>query len=89
MKVPGKAKDPAQRFFELRVYESLSEMKGVLKVQMFNVAESAIFDKVGVNGVFYGQALVGSNLPQLSYMLVYEDEEDRKGAWKRSPTRPR
>ena len=83
LKLPAAAKEPSKRFFELRIYESLSEMKGMLKVQMFNEGELAIFDKVGLKGVFYGQALVGDNLPQLTYMLVYEDEADHKAAWKR------
>ena len=83
LKAPTPAKDPAKRFFELRTYESLSEMKGVLKVQMFNRAELAIFEKVGLRGVFFGEALTAANLPQLTYMLEYEDEYDHKAAWKR------
>lgn len=88
LKVPARAGDPSGRFFELRTYESLSEVKGVLKVQMFNDAELAIFDKVGLKGVFYGQALVAANLPQLTYMLVYEDDADHKAAWQRFLAHP-
>ena len=80
---PKAAKDPGKRFFELRIYESLNEMKGLLKVQMFNQGELEIFEKVGLRAVFFGQALISSDLPQLTYMLEYEDEADHKAAWKR------
>ncbi|MEZ5328355.1 MAG: NIPSNAP family protein [Verrucomicrobiales bacterium] len=82
LKLPSAAGDTPNRYFELRKYESLSEMKGILKVQMFNKAELAIFAKVGLDGVFFGQALVGADLPQLTYMLVYDDEAAKEAAWK-------
>lgn len=82
LKLPDASGETPERFFELRKYESLGEMKGILKVQMFNKAELAIFEKVGLDGVFYGQALIGADLPQLTYMLVYDDEAAHKKAWK-------
>jgi hypothetical protein len=81
LKMPGEPADPDHRFFELRTYESPDELKGVLKVEMFDSAEIDIFDKVGLHPVFFGQALVAANLPQLTYMLVYENEADHKTAW--------
>ena len=80
--LPSADRATPNRYFELRKYESLSEMKGILKVQMFNKAELAIFEKVGLDGVFFGQALVGADLPQLTYMLVYDDEAAKEAAWK-------
>lgn len=80
--VPGKA-NGKQRIFELRTYESHSELKGKLKVAMFNEGEIGLFNKVGLNGVFFGEALVGKNLPCLTYLLVHEDEQAMKAAWKR------
>lgn len=77
-----------ERIFELRVYESHNELKGHLKVEMFNEAELDIFDKVGLQGVFYGQSLVGSNLPNLTYMLAYKDMDARKAAWGRFSKHP-
>jgi hypothetical protein len=71
------------RIFELRIYESHNEVKAFLKVEMFNLAELDVFAKVGLDGVFYGQALVASNLPQLTYMLGYKDMEERKATWSR------
>ena len=71
-----------ERIFELRVYESHSEWKAQLKIEMFNAAELAIFEKVGLNHVFFGEALVGPNLPNLTYMLGYRDMPEHDQAWK-------
>ena len=82
LKLPAKPKDKAGRHFEIRTYESHSIVKGMLKVEMFNKGEIELFAKVGLNAVFYGEAKVAKNLPQLTYMLVYDSEEARKKAWK-------
>jgi hypothetical protein len=79
--VPGQAN--GKRIFELRTYESYSELKGKLKVQMFNEGEIELFKKVGLNAVFFGESLVAKNLPCLTYMLVHQDDEAMKAAWSR------
>ena len=76
------------RFFELRIYESPSEGKGFLKVEMFNKSELDIFKKSGLESVFFGKAIAAANLPQLSYMLVYENQEAKDAAWKTFKTSP-
>ena len=78
-----KAPEQKDRIFELRDYESYSEVTGELKVEMFNVAEIEIFEDVGLNAVFYGQTLIGPNQPNLVYMLVHDDMEAHGAAWKR------
>ena len=78
IKVPRRG----QRLFELRTYESHNELKAALKIEMFNTAELDIFRKVHLEGVFFGQALVGPDLPQLTYMLVFKDQADREARWK-------
>jgi hypothetical protein len=70
-----------ERFFELRNYESHSEYKAFMKVKMFDEAELDIFADVGLRGVFFGSALSGDNLPNLTYMLVYDNEAEKKKAW--------
>jgi len=81
LKVPGSGEGKSRRF-ELRTYKSENEVQGLLKVKMFNDAEIALFDKVGFQRVFFGEAVVASNLPQLTYMLVHDDEEAQKKTWK-------
>jgi hypothetical protein len=72
------------RVFQLRIYESPSIKTGQKKIEMFNDAgEIAIFRRVGLNPVFFGEALIGSKMPNLTYMLGFESNDDLKAAWKR------
>ena len=71
------------RIFELRTYESHSELKGKLKVAMFNEGELDVFRQVGMRPVFFGEAIAGPNLPSLTYMLVYKDREEEAQIWTR------
>ncbi len=72
------------RVFQLRIYESPSVKTGQKKIEMFNDAgEIAIFRRVGLNPVFFGEALVGSKMPNLTYMLGFESDDERAAAWKR------
>lgn len=78
--VPGDGK-AQNRLFELRTYESYSEYTALIKVNMFNDGEIELFEKVGLPAVFYGSAIAGGNLPQLTYMLVHDDEQAQKAGW--------
>jgi len=76
--------DPAKpRLFNLRVYESHNERAARKKIEMFNQGELAIFRRVGLTPVFFGEAVVGAALPNLTYLLVFPDEAGREAAWKR------
>lgn len=69
--------------FELRRYESASEGAGAKKIEMFNTAgEIDIFKRVGLSPVFFGEALIGANRPNLTYMLHFESMEDHNQKWK-------
>ncbi len=77
--------DPAKKepwIFELRTYESHSEAKGDNKVKMFNSGEIPLMRKVHLGPVFFGQAILGSNLPNLAYMVSGPDREQHKQHWK-------
>ncbi len=70
------------RIFQLRIYESPSVKTGQKKIEMFNDAgEIAIFRRVGLHPVFFGEAIVGPKLPNLTYMLVFESEDERAANW--------
>ena len=69
------------RIFELRTYESHSEKASKKKIEMFNRAEITIFRRAGLTPVFFGETLVGANMPNLTYMLVYEDMAARDKQW--------
>jgi hypothetical protein len=70
------------RIFELRIYESPSEITGQKKIEMFNDAgELAIFRRVGLHPVFFGETVIGSGMPNLTYMLSFESMEQRQANW--------
>ena len=50
---------------------------------MFNLHEMPIFQSVGLTPVLFSQTIVGSNMPNLTYMLVFPDDAARIAAWKR------
>ncbi|OAI44886.1 NIPSNAP family containing protein [Planctomycetaceae bacterium SCGC AG-212-F19] len=71
------------RLFNLRVYESHNERAGKKKIEMFNKGELAIFRRVGLTPVLFGETVVGGAMPNLTYLLVFPDDEGRKAAWNR------
>ncbi|MFO7692821.1 MAG: NIPSNAP family protein [Vicinamibacterales bacterium] len=82
VRVPAETAGNTPRIFELRIYESHSEAAALKKVEMFNEGgEIAIFDKVGLRSVFFGQTLIGRRQPNLVYMTVHQDMAAREKAW--------
>ena len=81
LEVPELAKAPKPRFFELRTYESHSKKANKKKIEMFNVGEIAIFRRAGLTPVFFGETLIGPKLPNLTYLLVYEDMAAKDKSW--------
>ena len=70
------------RVLQLRIYESPNEERAKKKIHMFNEGgEIAIFRRVGLNPVFFGESLLGARLPNLTYMLGFDDEAAMKKAW--------
>lgn len=78
---PAYSKERKPRMFELRTYESHSELKALKKVEMFNSGEIDVMREVGLGPIFYGQVLIGSGLPHLTYMLSAENQEEHKKHW--------
>lgn len=71
------------RLFQLRIYQSHNPDRALRKIEMFNQGELALFRKVGMDPVFFGQALSGTRLPNLTYMLGFDDQAALDAAWKR------
>lgn len=69
------------RIFELRTYASHGERAAKKKIEMFNRGEIAIFRRAGLTPVFFGETLIGANLPNLTYLLAYEDMAARDRQW--------
>jgi hypothetical protein len=78
LEMPALARNKKKHIFEMRTYESYSESKALKKIEMFNSGEIEVMREVGLSPVFYGQALVGKDLPHLTYMLCGETREAHK-----------
>ncbi len=75
----GSAK--GKRNFQLRTYESPSDRDHVRKVEMFHSGEFEIFKAAGFRPVFFGDTLVGSRMPNLTYMLAFTDMAELEAKW--------
>ena len=82
MELPKETLDMTQRMFELRIYESHDDLKARLKVAMFNDGEIDIMRTVKMAPVFYGETLIGQDVPNLIYMLSASDMESHEAHWK-------
>lgn len=72
----------ATRVFQLRIYENPTIKANQRKVEMFNTGgEIDVFLHCGMTPVFFGEALVGSKLPNVTYMLGFDDRETGEKAW--------
>jgi len=70
------------RIFELRIYESHSVKASKKKIEMFNEGgEIALFKKTGLQPVLFGETLIGPKMPNLMYMLVFDNMADRDNKW--------
>jgi NIPSNAP len=81
LEVPAGASANKQRIFELRTYESHSHKASKKKIEMFNTGEIAIFRRVGLQPIFFGQTLIGTRLPNLTYLLMHENMAARDRNW--------
>tara|TARA_R110000868_G_scaffold157599_1_gene384973 strand:- start:8694 stop:9491 length:798 start_codon:yes stop_codon:yes gene_type:complete len=71
------------RVYELRSYESATEVIHANKVDMFNAGgEVKLFNRLEFNAVFYGQVISGAKMPNLMYMTTFKDQESRDAHWK-------
>ncbi|HLH53160.1 MAG TPA: NIPSNAP family protein [Verrucomicrobiae bacterium] len=88
IELPAYSRERKPRMFELRIYPSYSEVKALKKVEMFNKGEMDVMRETGLAPVFYGQTLIGSGLPQLTYMLSAENQEAHSKHWQAFGSHP-
>src|ERR1700719_5039986 len=79
--LPAATATHGPRVFELRIYEGATDQDHRRKVEMMQSGESEIFTKAGVEQVFYSETLIGSRLPNLTYMLAFDSLADRDKKW--------
>lgn len=78
---PPAAATKGKRIFQLRTYESPSDGEHVRKVEMFHSGEFEIFLNAGFHPVFFGDTLIGSRMPNLTYMLSFADMAELEARW--------
>ena len=72
----------ATRVLQLRLYESHQDERALRKIEMFNQGgEIALFRRLGLHPVFFGQSIAGTALPNLTYMLGFESPAALETAW--------
>ncbi|MCI0336183.1 MAG: NIPSNAP family protein [Acidobacteria bacterium] len=77
---PAEEKRPP-RVFELRTYESKNAFSLRNKIEMFNQEEIKIFRDCGFATVFFGEAVFGTRLPHLTYLVGFDNMAAREKAW--------
>jgi NIPSNAP protein len=82
MIVPTDAAGRPGRVFELRRYESNNATTLARKIRMFESGEIAIFQRLGMRPVFFAETMVGARMPNLVYMLSFDDLASREKLWK-------
>jgi hypothetical protein len=80
--LPPATAQNGSRVFQLRTYESPTDQDHRRKVEMFNNGEFGVFQRAGFWQVFYGDTLIGSHLPNLTYMLSFPDLSELNAKWK-------
>ncbi len=69
------------RLFEIRQYHSPTWRQLGFLHERFKGPEIAIFHRVGVHPILYTQTVVGPNMPNLTYVIPFEDLAAREKAW--------
>ncbi|MFT5301261.1 MAG: hypothetical protein ACI87E_004959 [Mariniblastus sp.] len=82
MEVPKLSAEKQERVFELRLYQSHTEDHARRKVKMFNEGEIQIMRDTQLGPVFFGETLIGPDVPNLVYMLSASDKDSHKQHFK-------
>lgn len=69
------------RIFELRMYESNNSFTLARKIKMFHEGEMNIFKRLGMQPVFFAETFVGPRMPNLVYMLSFDNLAAREKLW--------
>ncbi len=88
LEIPANTAEKKPRIFELRTYESHSKKANKKKIEMFNRGELSLFRRAGLAPVFFGETLIGSKLPNLTYMLAFDDMAAHDKNWSRFASDP-
>lgn len=86
--LPEHPSSHSSRVFEVRTYESQTMATLERKKAMFNGGEIAIFQRLGMRPVFMGETIVGPRMPNVIYMLSFDNWDAREKLWQEFVTDP-
>jgi hypothetical protein len=69
------------RLFEMRVYHSPTYTQLRALHERFAGPEIKIFHRCGIHPVLYGSTVIGGNMPNLTYLIPFENLAAREKAW--------
>ena len=71
-----------ERVLQLRYYNSYTLERNLKKIAMFeDGGEIQVFRSCGMAPVFFGTAVAGGRLPNLTYLLGFENAAAKEAAW--------
>jgi hypothetical protein len=80
--VPTQKKANKPRIFQVRTYEAPSLTASKRKIHMFNEGgEIEIFKNTGLQPVLFGETIAGDRMPNLVYILAFDDYADMVKSW--------
>jgi hypothetical protein len=81
LQTPQPRQGNSMRIYEVRKYESNNPRTLARKIRMFDEGESELFAKLGMVNVFFGETIAGPDMPNLTYMVGYDDLAHREKVW--------
>lgn len=78
-----------ERVFQLRIYTSYTPERNAKKISMFEAGgEIGVFRACGMPPVFFGEAIAGQALPNLTYLLAFDNAAAQEASWKKFRDHP-
>jgi hypothetical protein len=81
MVLPELTSPRSERVYEFRSYEGATEKLYNLKVEMFNEGESALFQELKFNPIFFSEVISSAHMPHLIYMTAHADTTAQQANW--------
>jgi hypothetical protein len=80
--IPAQHEKPkTPRILELRIYHSPTTRQLAALHQRFSTHEIGIFHRCGIYPLLYGETAFGPDMPNLTYLIPFEDLAAREKAW--------
>ena len=78
---PAESPRQTPRVFELRTYHSPTHRQLKALHERFAGPEIRIFHRTGVHPILYSSTLFGQNMPNLTYVIPFDNLAEREKAW--------